>query len=102
MAWRIYVIPAEKRSAVEELLTRDDLLWRQTRILRDAVPLGGGSGESYLYMEGSETAMTHADGAIPPLGTKAEGPLAESLHARFKEEEEMSAQGMGLMFSDEP
>ncbi len=102
MAWRIYVVPAEKRAAVEELLTRDDLLWRQTRILRDAEPLGGASGETYLYMEGSETAMTHADGAIPPLGNRAEGALAERLHDRFKEEEELSAQGMGLMFSDEP
>jgi hypothetical protein len=102
MAWRIYVVPADKRASVEELLTRDDLLWRQTRILRDAQTLGGVAGETYLYMEGSETAMTHADGAIPPLGVRAEGALAEKLHARFKEEEEMSAQGMGLMFSDEP
>ncbi len=101
MAWRIYVVSAANRAAVEQALTQDDLLWRQTRILRDAAPLGGTPGETYLYMEGAETAMAHADSELPPLVSKAEGMLAEKLHARFKEEEELSAQGMGLMFSDD-
>jgi hypothetical protein len=98
-AWRIFVVPTEKRGELEEVL-KDDILWRQTRILRDAAPLGGGAGEVYLYMEGAEAAMERADKMIPPLGTKAEASLAEKLHAKFKEEEEMSAQGMGLMFSE--
>lgn len=99
MAWRIYVLTGDQRGAVEEVL-KDDVLWRQTRILRDAGPLGGAADEVYLYMEGSDTAMARADEMIPPRAKKVETALGEKLHARFKEEEEMSAQGMGLMFSE--
>lgn len=100
MAWRVYVLSNQKRGELDDLLTKDDLLWRQTRILRDAAPLGGSADEVYLYMEGAETAMAHADARVTALGKKAEPALAESLHAKFKAEEEASAQGMGLMFSD--
>lgn len=100
MAWRIYVVPTAKRSELEEVLTKDDLIWRQTRILRDAAPLGGAVDEAYLYMEGSDTAMTHADELVTKVAKKVDAAVAEKLHAQFKEEEEKSAQGMGLMFSD--
>jgi hypothetical protein len=100
MAWRVYVVSTEHRGALEELLTKDDVLWRQTRTLRDAGPLGGEKNELYLYMEGSETAMTHADETVTKLAKKAGTELSEKLHAKFKAEEEASAQGMGLMFSD--
>lgn len=99
MAWRIFVLASGERAALEEVL-KDDVLWRQTQVLRDAGPLGGAAGEVYLYMEGSETAMARADELIPPKAKKVEAALGEKLHARFKEEEEMSAQGMGLMFSE--
>ncbi|MDE1881232.1 MAG: hypothetical protein KGI89_11885 [Euryarchaeota archaeon] len=100
MAWRIYVVPSGKRAELEEVLTKDDLIWRQTRILRDAAPLGGAADEVYLYMEGSDTAMAHADEKVTSVAKKVEAALAEKLHTQFKDEEEKSAQGMGLIFSD--
>lgn len=100
MAWRVYVLPSDKRTELEELTTKDDLLWRQTRTLRDAAPLGGAANEVYFYMEGSETAMAHADEHVTKVAKKADPKLAEELHAKFKAEEEASAQGMGLMFTD--
>ena len=100
MAWRVYVVTSEQRAALEDLLTKDDLLWRQTRVLREAGPLGGAANEVYLYMEGAETAMAHADGTVGKVAKKVDTARAEELHARFKDEEERSAQGMGLMFSE--
>ncbi len=91
--------PVSRRGELEESL-KDDVLWRQTRILRDAGPLGGAADEIYLYMEGSESAMGRADTLLGPIAAKVDPARAEELHARFKAEEEMSAQGMGLMFSD--
>ncbi len=100
MSWRIYVTPSAKRGELDEILTKDDLLWRQTRIVREAAPLGGGNDELYLYMEGADTTMAHADQKLEGVAKKVEPVLGEKLHAQFKEEEERSAQGMGLMFSD--
>jgi hypothetical protein len=100
MAWRVYVLPSDKRGELDEITTKDDLLWRQTRTLREAAPLGGKADEVYFYMEGSETAMAHADAKVTAVAKKADPELAEKLHAKFKAEEEASAQGMGLMFSD--
>lgn len=100
MAWRIFVVTNDQRGPLDELLTNDDLLWRQTRILRDASSMGGPAGELYLYMEGSETAMAHADEKVTKIAKPVEKARGEELHARIKDEEEKSAQGMGLMFSD--
>jgi hypothetical protein len=99
MAWRLFVLPADKRTAMEEVLM-DDVLWRQTRIYREASTLGGKTGELYLYLDGSDTAMERADKLIPPLAAKVDPKDAERIHTQLKEEQDKAASGMGLMFAD--
>lgn len=84
---------------MEEVLT-DDILWRQSRVYREAPTLGGKPGELYLYLDGSDSAMERADKLIPPLGTKVDMKDAERIHSKLKEEQDNAAQGMGLMFAD--
>jgi hypothetical protein len=99
MSWRIYLLETSQKGRVDEIL-QDDVLWRQTRLYRDAATLGGPAGRMYLYLEGPEEAMKRADSLLLPTVSPLTPDRAEALHARFKEEEEQSAQGMGLMFSD--
>jgi hypothetical protein len=99
MAYRIYTLAADKRDAVDEIL-KDDILWRQTRFFREGPTLGGKKGETYLYMEGIDSAMERADKLLPPLATRVEAKDAERIHNKIKEDQDNAAQGMGLMFAD--
>ena len=99
MAWRIYLLASDKRDAVDEIL-KDDILWRQTRFFREGPTLGGKKGETFLYMEGIDTAMERADKMLPPLASRVETQEAERIYSKIKEEQDNAAQGMGLMFAD--
>ncbi len=99
MSWRIFVLPKEKQDAVEEVL-KDDVLWRQTRVFKDAAPLGGKASDLFLYLSGGEEAMKRADEKVPPTAQPLPKDEAERVHTRIVEEQENAAQGMGLLFSE--
>ena len=99
MAWRIFQVSGEKKEALEEVL-KDDVLWRPTRIFKDASLYGGKAGEYYLYMNGSEDAMKRADGMVPPLGAPVTGEPGEKIYLKIKDEEDRAASGMGLIFAE--
>lgn len=99
MAWRVFEVSAEKKEALEEIL-KDDTLWRQTRLFREAQLLGGKSGNYYLYMNGSEEAMSKADAMTTSVATKVTGKRSEEIYAQIKDEEDRAASGMGLIFAE--
>ncbi len=99
MAWRIFELPAEKKEALETVL-QDNILWRQTRLFKEASLYGGKLGDYFLYMNGGEEAMQRADQMVPPLGKKLTGTDAEKIYAQIQEEEDRAASGMGMIFPD--
>jgi hypothetical protein len=99
MAWRIFELPAEKKEALE-LVLQDNVLWRQTRIFKEASLYGGKAGDYYLYMNGADEAMARADTMVPPIGKKLTGADAEKVYAQIREEEDRAASGMGMIFPD--
>ena len=99
MAWTVFRVPTAQRSPLEEAL-RDDVVARQSHKVRDAAVYGGPSGELYVQVEGSAGAISRAESLLGPIGTKLTGADADRLRARFLEEDETAAAGMGLLFTE--
>ncbi len=100
MAWTLYRVPNPRKTELDQALA-DDQVSRQSHTIRDAATVGGPAGELYVLIEGNADAVRRADELLAPLGTKLPTAEAEKLHARFKEDAEAAAAGMGLFFTEE-
>ena len=100
MAWTLYRVPTGLKTELDQVLA-DDVVSRQSHKIRDAATAGGPSGELYVLIEGNGEAVHRADELLAKIGTKL--PLAdgEKLYAKFKEEDDSAAAGMGLFFTEE-
>ena len=99
MAWVLFAIPSGKKTELDAAL-RDDLVSRQSQKVREALALGGPSGELYVLVEGSAEAVSRADALLAPLGRKLSGADGETIYAKFREEDEAASAGMGLFFTE--
>jgi hypothetical protein len=99
MAWTIYHVLASKRTELDAAL-HDDLVSRQSQKVRAASALGGPADALYVLVEGTTEGVRRAEELLGPIGKRLGPPESETLHARFKEEEEAASAGMGLFFTD--
>ena len=99
MSWTIFRVPSARKGDMDAALA-DDLVSRQSRKIRDAATLGGPAGELYVLIEGSPEGVGRADAVLGPMGTRLTGDEAQKLFDRLAEEDQSSAAGMGLLFSD--
>jgi hypothetical protein len=99
MAWTLFRLPSSKKAELDTIL-RDDQISRQSQKVRDAMALGGPSGEIYVLVDGAPEAVARAEGLLAPLGQRLTGAEAESIHSKFREEDESASAGMGLFFTE--
>lgn len=99
MPWTIYRITASRKADLD-LALADDIVARQSRKIRDAATLGGPAGELYVMIEGSGEGVARADAVLAPVGTKLAGADADGVHQKLVDEDQASAAGMGLLFTD--
>lgn len=100
MVWTLFDVPSDKKSELDAVL-KEDSVSRQSQTVRDAASMGGAAGHLYVLIEGSADAVTRAEGLLAPIGTKLAGPDGESMHRRFKADEEAASAGMGLFFTED-
>jgi len=100
MAWTIFVVPSAKRTELDAVL-KDDLVSRQSQKVRDAGAMGGPADRTYVLVEGSTEGVERAKGLLAAVGTELPKPEGESLHQRFRDEEDAASAGMGLFFTEE-
>ncbi|MFQ6060813.1 MAG: hypothetical protein ACE5KV_05925 [Thermoplasmata archaeon] len=93
----LFKVPVEKRGKVNQLL-KDDLVSRQSIIVRDASALMMEGKETYVLIEGSDEALKKAEELFEEIGEKLEGKEAEDIYSKIKEKEEDATGGMGLLF----
>jgi len=93
----IFSIPKEKKSKADELL-KDDLVSRQSIIIRECTALGMKDLDLLVLIEGSEAAVKHARELFKETGKPLEGPQAADAYDRFRKESDDVASGVGLLF----
>ncbi len=95
--YRIFRVPAGQAGKIDELL-KDELVSRQSLVVRESRSLGVGGEGSLVLVEGSEAGLARAEALLKDVGKGLAGAEAENAYRRFKEQDEDAASGMGLIF----
>jgi hypothetical protein len=98
-AWTIFAVPSSRRADLDTVL-KDDVVSRQSQKLREASALGGPSDQLYVLVSGSPEGVARAKELLASVGTALPAADAETLYAKFREEEENASVGMGLFFTE--
>lgn len=95
----VFDVPTDARTKLEEVL-RDDLLSRQSLVVREASALGLSDLQILLVVEGSEAGVARARQLLESVAKELSGERAEEVHRRVRDQEEDVASGVGLIFGD--
>jgi hypothetical protein len=96
-----YVIFKVKSSEQEKFNTmlKDDLVNRQSIVIRDANSLDIKEKVSFLKIEGSKEGIQRAEELAKELGMKKlPEKKAKTINDKIKEQEDSAATGMGMIF----
>jgi hypothetical protein len=96
-----YVIFEVKSAEAGKINTiiKDDLVSRQSIVIRDANSLDIKGEVSYLKVEGSTEGLKRAEELAKELGMKKlPEKKAKKLDEKIKEQEDSAATGMGMIF----
>lgn len=95
--YRVFRVPPAHASRIEALL-KDDLVSRQSVLVRDARSLGVEGEGTIVLVEGSAAALARADNLLEGAGIRLPEKEADAAYMRFKSQDEDAASGMGLLF----
>jgi hypothetical protein len=96
-----YVIFEVKSVEAEKIQTmlQDDIINRQSIVIRDANSLEMKGTVSYLKVEGSQEGLKRAEELAKKLGMKKlPDKKAQKIDDKIKEQEDSAATGMGMIF----
>ncbi len=93
----IFSLPPDKRSKADEIL-KDDIVSRQSIIVRDCSALGLKDLGLLILVEGDESAVKRAQELLKDLAKTLEGGQTADAYQRFKNEADQVGSGVGLIF----
>lgn len=98
MPYVIFEVKAAEAGKINTLI-KDDLVSRQSIVIRDANSLDIKEEVSYLKVEGSTDGVKRAEKLAKELGmTKLPKKKAQTIDDKIKEQEDSAATGMGMIF----
>ncbi len=95
--YAIFSVPPEKRSKADEIL-KDDLVSRQSIVIRECTTLGLKDLGLLILIEGDEKAVKRSHELFKDVGKALEVEKATDAYQRFKKESEDVAEGVGFIF----
>jgi hypothetical protein len=99
MSYVIFSVEKSQVSKVNQIL-RDDMVSRQSIVLRDASALNIEKDVRYVLIEGTDEAIKKAEELFTDVGKKEDDEEAKNIYDKIKSEESDAAQGVGLIFGD--
>jgi hypothetical protein len=98
MAYVIFEVKSAEAGKIQTML-QDDIVNRQSIVIRDANSLDIKEAVSYLKVEGSTEGLKRAEELAKELGmTKLSEKKAKKIEEKIKEQEDSAATGMGMIF----
>lgn len=95
MPFQVYRVRSADKARLDEALG-DDILSRQSLVLRDARHFGIQGDYLYLFVDGSDAGILRADGILLDFAERA--PDAPALRERLRAEEDEAASSLGSIF----
>lgn len=98
MAYVIFEVKSAEAGKIQTML-QDDIVNRQSIVIRDANSLDIKEAVSYLKVEGSTEGLKRAEELAKELGMKKlPEKKAKMIEEKIKEQEDSAATGMGMIF----
>jgi len=98
MAYVIFEVKSAEAGKIQTML-QDDIVNRQSIVIRDANSLDFKKAVSYLKVEGSTEGLKRAEELAKELGMKKiPEKKAKKIDEKIKEQEDSAATGMGMIF----
>jgi hypothetical protein len=98
MAYVIFEVKSAEAGKIQTML-QDDIVNRQSIVIRDANSLDIKKAVSYLKVEGSTEGLKRAEELAKELGMKKiPEKKAKKIDEKIKEQEDSAATGMGMIF----
>ena len=98
MSYVIFEVKSAEAGKIQTML-QDDIVNRQSIVIRDANSLDIKEAVSYLKVEGSTDGLKRAEELAKELGmTKLTEKKAKEIDEKIKEQEDSAATGMGMIF----
>ena len=95
--YRIFRVPAGQAGRIDALL-KDEVVTRQSLVVRESRSLGVEGEGTLVLVEGSEAGLAQAEALLKDAGKALIGAEAENAYRRFKAQDEDAVSGMGLIF----
>ncbi len=99
MHYAIFCVEKTQTSKINKIL-RDDLISRQSILVRDATALDIEKDVRYVLIEGTDDALKKAEELFTETGKKLEEGDAKTIYDKIKSEESDVASGVGFIFGD--
>jgi hypothetical protein len=93
----IFSIDKERTAKMNEAL-KDDIVSRQSIVIREAKVLGEDMEGTLLLVEGTEEAVERAKEIFKEIGEALPEDRLKSAYDKFKAEEDTVADGVGALF----
>jgi len=98
VSYVIFEVKSAEAGKIQTML-QDDIVNRQSIVIRDANSLDIKEAVSYLKVEGSTDGLKRAEELAKELGmTKLTEKKAKEIDEKIKEQEDSAATGMGMIF----
>ncbi|PNX46702.1 MAG: hypothetical protein BV459_05880 [Thermoplasmata archaeon M11B2D] len=98
MSYVIFEVKSAEAGKIQTML-QDDIVNRQSIVIRDANSLDIKEAVSYLKIEGSTEGLKRAEELAKELGmTKLPEKKAKEIDEKIKDQEDSAATGMGMIF----
>ncbi|SRR5512137_1712556 len=98
MAYVIFEVKSAEAGKIQTML-QDDVVNRQSIVIRDANSLDIKGSVTYLKIEGSAEGLKRAEELAKELGMKKlPDKKAKKIEEKIKEQEDSAATGMGMIF----
>ena len=98
MSYVIFEVKSAEAGKISTML-KDDVVSRQSIVIRDANSLEIKKEVTYLKIEGSPEGLKRAEELAKELGmTKLKEKKAKTINDKIKEQEDSAATGMGMIF----
>ncbi len=98
MSYVIFEVKSAEAGKIQTML-QDDIVNRQSIVIRDVNSLDIKEAVSYLKVEGSTEGLKRAEELAKDLGmTKLTEKKAKEIDEKIKEQEDSAATGMGMIF----
>lgn len=94
MVYAIFSVKKENISKIDGIL-KDDVVSRQSIVVRDAGTLGVKKDAKLVLIEGNEEGIKRAEELFKEVGVKEKD---KKIYEKFKEEEKDVAEGVGFIF----